>query len=167
MTRSAPAKEISVDRLDKDAVFQKNMGSFIHPRGSHLIERTEAFGEWMDSRAALNTWPYSRVLEKAPLTATKLVGRDGVGIEVINFGSQDYLGLSSHPAIHMAVLDALREYGPHTAASPILQGNTLLSLKLEKSPHRTGVSSRDTHQTTLFLWLIPSCVVRNRSSNRS
>ena len=133
MARSAPAKEISVDRLDKDAVFQKNMGSFIHPRGSHLIERTEAFGEWMDSRAALNTWHYSRVLEKAPLTLTKLAGRDGVGIEVTNFGSQDYLGLSSHPAIHMAVLDALREYGPHTAASPILQGNTLLSLKLEKS----------------------------------
>jgi len=132
MTRPAPAKVISVDRLDKEEVFEKNMGSFIHPKGSNLIDRTGSFGEWMDSRAALNTWPYSRVLETAPLTTAKL-GQAGVGIEVINFGSQDYLGLSSHPAIHMAVLDALREYGPHTAASPILQGNTRLSLRLEES----------------------------------
>src|SRR5882672_7690087 len=115
MTRPAPAKVISVDRLAKEEVFQKNMGSFIHPKGSNLIDRTGSFGEWIDSRAALNMWPYSRVLETAPLTTAKL-GQGGVGIEVINFGSQDYLGLSSHPAIHIAVLDALREYGPHTAA---------------------------------------------------
>jgi 7-keto-8-aminopelargonate synthetase-like enzyme len=54
-------------------------------------------------------------------------------VEGINFGSQDYLGLSAHPAIHMAALDALRAFGPHSASSPILQGNTQISRRLEES----------------------------------
>src|SRR6185503_18864516 len=131
MPRPAPAREISVNRLDKEDVFQKTMGDFIHPRGAHLVDRTASLGEWMDGRTSLNTWPYHRVLETAPLATAKLVSSNDSGIEGINFGSQDYLGLSSHPAIHMAVLDALQEYGPHTASSPVLLGNTLRSQKLE------------------------------------
>ena len=133
MTRPAPAREISVDRLDKEDVFQKTMGDFIHPRGAHLVDRTASLGEWIDGRTALNTWPYHRVLETAPLATARLVSRDETEIEGINFGSQDYLGLASHPAIHAAVLEALREYGPHTASSPVLLGNTLMSQKLEES----------------------------------
>ena len=133
MSRPAPAKEISVDRLDKDDVFQKTLSSFIHPRGSHLVDRTGPLGEWVDGRTALNTWPYSRVLETAPSTMAKLASRDNTAVESINFASQDYLGLSSHPAIHVAVMEALREYGPHTASSPTLIGNTVASRRLEQS----------------------------------
>ena len=129
----APAKEISVDRSREGDVFQKTLSSFIHPRGRHLIERTRSLGDWMDGRTALNTWPYSRVLETAPSTTAKLASRDNTALEAINFAAQDYLGLSSHPAIHVAVLEALREYGPHSASSPTLIGNSLLSQKLERS----------------------------------
>jgi glycine C-acetyltransferase len=131
MARPAPSKHVSVDKPNNEGIFRKNMGNFINPTGSNLIDRTGSLGEWMDGRTAFHIWPYSRVLETAPLTTAKLASRDGT--EGINFGSQDYLGLSSHPAIHMAVLDALQQYGPHTASSPTLQGNTLLSLDLEAS----------------------------------
>lgn len=38
----------------------------------------------------------------------------------INFGSQDYLGLSSHPALLAAAASALQELGLHAASSPML-----------------------------------------------
>jgi len=57
----------------------------------------------------------------------------GAVVEKINFGSQDYLGLASHPSIHDAAVRALNEYGPHSASSAILQGNTCISRKLEQS----------------------------------
>ena len=136
MAKQAQAKSIpkvAFDRATQKAVFEKHLGNFLHPRGSHLIERTRPLGEWIDQRSTLETWPYSRALATAPSAMTRLTGQNGSIVEGINFGSQDYLGLSSHPEIHMAVLEALREYGPHTASSPMLQGNTLVSRKLEHS----------------------------------
>jgi len=132
MPRPAPAREISVTRPDKKDVFQKTLSSFIHPKGPNLVDRTGPLGEWVDGRTALNTWPYSRVIETAPSTTANLEGRSAEG-EAINFASQDYLGLSSHAAIHLAVMEALREYGPHTASSPTLIGNTVSSRRLERS----------------------------------
>ena len=49
----------------------------------------------------------------------------------MNFGSQDYLGLSQHPDILAAAHEALDEFGPHAAASPMLQGNTIPGRRLE------------------------------------
>jgi glycine C-acetyltransferase len=98
-----------------------------------LVERTKPLNAWIAQRTALKTWPYTRVLESAPSATTKLTSQNNVVVEGVNFGSQDYLGLSSHPAVHIAALDALREYGPHTASSPALQGNTQLSRRLEQS----------------------------------
>ncbi len=133
MPRPALAKERLVDSFTEEDFLKKTLSSFIHPRGRHLVERTSSMGEWVDGRTERNTWPYSRVLDTAPLTTAKLASRDNTAIEGINFASQDYLGLSSHPTIHMAVLEALREYGPHMASSPTLIGNTAVSEKLERS----------------------------------
>jgi len=62
----------------------------------------------------------------------------------INFASQDYLSLASHPAVHDAAIRALHEAGPHSAGSAVLLGNTRLSLALEevlaamlRAPHVT------------------------------
>jgi glycine C-acetyltransferase len=51
----------------------------------------------------------------------------------MNFGSKDYLGLAGHPAIVDAAKDALDRYGPHAAASPMLQGNTIPGRLLENT----------------------------------
>ena len=53
-------------------------------------------------------------------------------IRGINFASQDYLGLAGHPNVVEAAIDALRCFGPHSAGSPTLLGNTALSLQLER-----------------------------------
>lgn len=121
-----------VSPLSDSEVFDKHLGMFAFPRGSHLTERTRPLGEWLDRRAGLGTWPYARILERPPASETRLRGRNGAPVEGINFGSQDYLGLSAHPAVREAALSALLGFGPHTASSPMLVGNTPLSRGLER-----------------------------------
>lgn len=129
-----------LDQVEQDTVisinqpdaFAKHLGMFIEPVGAHLIERTRALSEWVRQRTELSTWPYARALDQPPAATTKIKSQNGIVVEGFNFGSQDYLGLSQHYAIRDAAVRALVEYGPHAAASPMLQGNTALSRKLEQ-----------------------------------
>ncbi|HEY0100021.1 MAG TPA: aminotransferase class I/II-fold pyridoxal phosphate-dependent enzyme [Pyrinomonadaceae bacterium] len=116
--------------LETDA-FTKHLGMFTHPKGAHLTERTKPLGDWLQQRIEFGTWPYSRSLETSPATNARLKSSNGIRVEGVNFGSQDYLGLASHHAIHDAAIRALSDYGPHSAASAILQGNSELSRSLE------------------------------------
>ena len=50
----------------------------------------------------------------------------------MNFGSQDYLSLSRHPAIRQAAHEAIERYGVHSAGSPAFIGNTTHSIALER-----------------------------------
>lgn len=117
--------------LYRTDAFTKHLGMFIEPEGSHLTERTRPLGQWLTDRTQLNTWPYARALEQAPAPTTRIRSQNDRVVEGYNFGSQDYLGLSQHSAIREAAIRALMEYGPHAAASPMLQGNTQLSRRLE------------------------------------
>jgi len=111
--------------------FTKHLGMFIELEGAHLTERTQVLGQWLQERTQFNTWPYARALEQAPAPITRIRSQNDRLISGFNFGSQDYLGLAQHPAIREAAIRALIEYGPHAAASPMLQGNTQLSRRLE------------------------------------
>jgi glycine C-acetyltransferase len=113
-------------------VFSKHLGNFAAPQGSHLLDRTQPLGDWLDRRTELNTWPYARTLQDRPAAETVLQSQNARRVAGMNFGSQDYLGLSQHPAILAAAKDALDEYGPHAAASPMLQGNTIPGRRLEQ-----------------------------------
>lgn len=113
------------------AAFSKHLGLFANPKGAHLLDRTEPLGEWLDLRAELNTWPYARTMQGRPGAEAVLHSQNSRRVAGMNFGSQDYLGLSQHPAILAAAHDALDEFGPHAAASPMLQGNTVPGRRLE------------------------------------
>jgi glycine C-acetyltransferase len=113
--------------------FTKHLGLFANPRGAHLIDRTRPLGEWLDLRTNLNTWPYARTLQGRPGTVAELSSQNDRRVAGLNFGSQDYLGLASHPDITHAAIAAVRQYGPHAAASPMLQGNTVPGRALERA----------------------------------
>ena len=49
----------------------------------------------------------------------------------VNFASQDYLSLSSHPSIIQTAKRTIDEAGVHSAGSPALVGNTSHSVALE------------------------------------
>ena len=78
-------------------------------------------------------WPYSRALERANGPLTSVSDITAATREGINFASQDYLGLGAHPAIIDAGIEAMRSFGPHSAGSAVLAGNTKLSLALEQN----------------------------------
>ncbi|HYW51020.1 MAG TPA: aminotransferase class I/II-fold pyridoxal phosphate-dependent enzyme [Gemmatimonadaceae bacterium] len=53
--------------------------------------------------------------------------RDG-----LNFATQDYLSLASHPAVHEAAHGAIHRYGVHSGGSSALQGKSDISRALER-----------------------------------
>lgn len=55
------------------------------------------------------------------------------GREFISFSSYNYLGLSEHPQVQRAVVDAVRQYGTSASAARILSGNRPLHDDLERA----------------------------------
>ncbi|WP_156754886.1 aminotransferase class I/II-fold pyridoxal phosphate-dependent enzyme [Actinokineospora pegani] len=124
---------VAAARLDPDEehALDKNAYDFFRPVGRDLLARTEEFHGWVQARRRTETWQYSRVLEAAPggiATITNDLSKPARGI---NFNSQDYLSFNTHPAVREAALRAMRDFGPHSAGSPMVLGNTRISDELE------------------------------------
>ncbi len=102
------------------------------PSGTDLLGRVAGFFEWQNVRRAYDLWPYARSTATAPKTHCSARSDTGSQITGVNFASQDYLSLASHPAIKEAAKEAIEEYGVHSAGSAALLGNTRNSLRLEK-----------------------------------
>jgi glycine C-acetyltransferase len=129
------AAEASIAKLspeERARIMTQSIAHFRNPSGPDLLKRTERFYDFVQSRAEFGLWPYSRALEKAAGPHTAVSDAGAAAREGINFASQDYLGLSRHPAVAAAGVEAMREFGPHSAGSAVLLGNTRLSLELEQ-----------------------------------
>lgn len=109
-----------------------NLREYREPQGSDLLQRTEPFYEWQNLRRAHDLWPYSRSAHEAPRTSSTALDDIGRSVSGVNFASQDYLSLSSHPDVIAAAKDAMDDFGVHSAGSAALLGNTSYSLRLEE-----------------------------------
>lgn len=114
------------------AALSGSMRDFRVGLGPDLLQRCDAFFEWQDVRRQSGTWPFSRSTEMGP--GSSCVVRDDRGElqEGVNFASQDYLSLSSHPDVIQVAKDAIDAMGVHSAGSPALVGNTSTSVLLER-----------------------------------
>ena len=72
-------------------------------------------------------WRELRVLD-----AAGVVGTLGDGAEVVSFASNDYLGLSSHPAVVDAAVRALGRWGAGAGASRLVTGSRPVHALLEE-----------------------------------
>jgi 7-keto-8-aminopelargonate synthetase-like enzyme len=127
--------EASVAKLspeDRARILNQSLAHFRNPSGPDLIKRTERFNQFIQSRAEFGLWPYSRTLERANGPFTAVSDMTAATREGINFAAQDYLGLGRHPSVADAGIEAVRQFGPHSAGSAVLLGNTKLSLELER-----------------------------------
>jgi glycine C-acetyltransferase len=123
----------AVDAMLAGGALSGTAAQFAQPRGADLLRRTEGVEAWHAARSSHGLWQYARALEGAPHPIASIRDEAGLGARGINFASQDYLSLASHPAIADAAARALRDAGPHSAGSAVLLGNTKISLELEQA----------------------------------
>ncbi|MDA8432146.1 MAG: pyridoxal phosphate-dependent aminotransferase family protein, partial [Nitrospiraceae bacterium] len=72
-------------------------------------------------------YPYFRVIESAQDPEVVIDGR-----KMIMVGSNNYLGLTNHPKVKEAALEAVRKYGSGCAGSRFLNGTLDIHVKLEE-----------------------------------
>lgn len=114
------------------AALTGSMRDFRVPGGADLERRVGNFFKWQNLRRQNGLWPFSRATDFGPRTEVLATDDRGIGMEGVNFASQDYLSMSSHPAIKETALAAIERYGVHSAGSAALVGNTTHSVALEQ-----------------------------------
>jgi len=110
-----------------------SLREYRNPQGSDLLGRVEDFYLWQDLRRQHGYWPYSKSTDEAPLPVCAARDDAGNRFHGVNFASQDYLSLASHPQIKAAAKEAVDEYGVHSAGSAAFLGNTRYSLALQQT----------------------------------
>ncbi len=121
--------------LERRASFalSKSVLNFAFPRGNDLERRTEDYHDWVDARRELGVWPYHRVMLSPVGNKIVLADAQGQGGRpLLNFGSQDYLGLAQDPRVLDAAHAAIDDDGVHSAGSPVLGGRPRHLLALEQ-----------------------------------
>src|SRR6188472_1820461 len=84
-----------------------SMRDFRVPGGADLLERTQGFFQWQDLRRQHGLWPFCRSTEDGPKTVCSAQDDRGNRISGVNFASQDYLSLSSHPEIMATAIETI------------------------------------------------------------
>ncbi|HDO06486.1 MAG TPA: pyridoxal phosphate-dependent aminotransferase family protein, partial [Bacteroidetes bacterium] len=92
---------------------------------SDLQKRAEKFTEPQKYKK-LGLYPYFRVIESGQDAEVEIRGH-----KVSMFGSNSYLGLTSHPKVKEAAIAAIKKYGTGTAGSRFLNGTLDIHVELE------------------------------------
>ena len=91
-----------------------------------LFDKCFEFTRAAEARAA-GYYPYFIPLEDTEGTEVVIKGK-----RMIMIGSNNYLGLTTHPKVRQAAIDAINRYGPSCTGSRFLNGNLALHDKLEQ-----------------------------------
>jgi glycine C-acetyltransferase len=84
-------------------------------------------GEQLESWKRTGTYQRLRVLESESAAESRFDGKD-----VINLASNNYLGLTTHPKLREAALEATRRYGVGSGAVRTISGTMTLHMQLEE-----------------------------------
>ena len=130
------------------AALAGSMRDFRVPQGDNLLTRVGGFYRWQDLRRQNGLWPFSRSTEEGPTAVCAARDDQGNRMQGVNFASQDYLSLSSHP---MALLR------PHLDAQRIKGSRELRDTRHGRGVHVAGlVTQRQrpaTAKGTIFVTL--------------
>jgi len=91
-----------------------------------IFDKCSKFTAAREAMAA-GLYPYFRVIESAQDPEVIVDGR-----KMIMIGSNNYLGLTNHPRVKEAALEAVRKYGSGCAGSRLLNGTLDIHVRLEE-----------------------------------
>ncbi len=97
-------------------------------RNSHFFEKADRYDRSIIAKRN-GIYPYFREIYSEQNTEIELRNNK----DVIMMGSNSYLGLSSHPEVKMAAMDATLKYGTGCGGSPFLNGTLDIHTSLENS----------------------------------
>ncbi len=115
--------ELSPD-LAADPVLVGLSEDFIETTGPDLLSRWELHHHFWASRLAVGLDPYTRSATDRIGPTAAVMTRDQQPLSGVNFASQDYLSLASHPVVLGAAANAIQQWGVHSAGSIALQGGS-------------------------------------------
>jgi len=92
-----------------------------------LFDKCLEFKKKVDYLKLQNQFFYLREIDPAATPIVTMKGR-----KIIMLGSNNYLGLTSHPKVVETTVKAIREYGTGACSSRVLTGTTSLHTQLEK-----------------------------------
>lgn len=93
--------------------------------GMDLFKKCHDFTR-VDELKAIGLYPYFHQLTSGQDTVVQMEGR-----RTIMIGSNNYLGLTSHPEVIQAGVDAIKKYGSGCSGSRFLNGTLDIHIKLE------------------------------------
>lgn len=92
-----------------------------------LLQKMNAYHTPQDIKS-LGLYPFFSIIESAQDTEV-IIDRK----KVLMFGSNSYLGLTNHPKIKQAAIDAINKYGTACCGSRFLNGSIDLHIQLEEA----------------------------------
>jgi 8-amino-7-oxononanoate synthase len=107
-------------------------GKLVQNSSMAVGKSTDIFGKCFKFKKArelmsVGLYPYFRMIESAQDPEVVMGGR-----RMIMVGSNNYLGLTNHPRVKEAAVEAVRKYGSGCAGSRFLNGTLDIHVKLEE-----------------------------------
>ncbi|XCH46742.1 pyridoxal phosphate-dependent aminotransferase family protein [Thermodesulfovibrio sp. 3907-1M] len=96
-------------------------------RKTDPFEKCFKFKEQLMKIHSMGIYPYFRVIESAQGPEVIMNGR-----KMIMIGSNNYLGLTNHPKVKEAAINAIKKYGTGCAGSRFLNGTLDIHIELEE-----------------------------------
>ncbi len=108
--------------------FEESVASWtsqFEKQGRDILEKAHTW-ELYDQVNATGFYPYFQALDENQGPIARYEGR-----EILMFGSNNYLGLTTHPKVREAAVEAVKKYGTSMTGSRFLNGTLKLHEELE------------------------------------
>lgn len=117
----------------KDVGENFSLAEFMASGGTTLLERVQPFSDYYRASLAAGLALYGRELMGPCENRTRVKDhRSGAVTEMIMLGSNNYLGLTTHPHVREAVERAVADFGSGMGGPPLLNGTSSLHRELER-----------------------------------
>jgi 7-keto-8-aminopelargonate synthetase-like enzyme len=107
-----------------DNILNYSLADFHYNDNPDVLSPPDDFNEWINNPKVKEVFSFfEQELLDAPRVATEIRSNiDGKRRKIINLTSYNYLGLSTHPEVIEAAVEAVRKYGLSSSGAPLLSG---------------------------------------------